>query len=331
MFRQISVSVDTSWTPGGRERDAYRMGTFAAIDFETATAERSSACAVGLLVVDDWTAVDSRSWLIQPPGNRYDAFNTMIHGLSASLTADSPSFAEVWPEVESSINGRLVAAHNTAFDMSVLRRSAGVTGLELAEMRFACTYRLARSTWPDKWSYKLNNLADDFDIELDHHDALSDASAAGELVAHICHAHGVGSLEEVAEILGYRIGWLRPGEYGSFSNARKSTRTTTKIGDFESSRDEIDPDNPLFGSVVVFTGTLDSMTRTEAAQAAVDCGAKAATSVSKKADFLVVGVTDFAVVKDGSSSKMRKAIELAEAGHRVEIIDEADFLRLLNS
>ena len=51
---------------------------------------------------------------------------------------------------------------------------------------------------------------------------------------------------------------------------------------------------------------------------------------SKKVDFLVVGVTDFAVVKDGASSKMRKAIELAEAGHSVEIIDEADFLRLLN-
>ena len=33
----------------------------------------------------------------------------------------------------------------------------------------------------------------------------------------------------------------------------------------------------------------------------------------------------------GASSKMRKAIELAEAGHRVEIIGEDDFLRLLNS
>ncbi len=303
------------------------MGTFAAIDFETATAERSSACAVGLLVVDDWTAVDGGSWLIQPPGNRYDAFNTMIHGLSASSTVDSPSFAEVWPEVESRIGGRLVVAHNTAFDMSVLRRSAGVTGLELAEMRFACTYRLARSTWPDRWSYKLNNLADDFGIELDHHDALSDASAAGALVTHICNAHGVGSLEEVAEVLGYGIGWLRPGEYSGFSNAG----ARTKVSDLESSRDDIDPDNPLFGSVVVFTGTLDAMTRTEAAQAAVDCGAKAATSVSKKVDFLVVGVTDFAVVKDGASSKMRKAIELAEAGHSVEIVDEADFLRLLNS
>ncbi len=318
------------------------MGTFAAIDFETATAERSSACAVGLLVVDDWKAVDGGSWLIQPPGNRYDAFNTMIHGLSASSTADSPPFAEVWPEVESRIGGRLVVAHNTAFDMSVLRRSAGVTGLELAEMRFACTYRLARSTWPDRWSYKLNNLADDFGIELNHHDALSDASAAGELVTHICNAHGVGSLEEVAEVLGYGIGWLRPGDYGGFSNAG----ARAKVSDLESSRDDIDPDNPLFGSVVVFTGTLDAMTRTEAAQAAVDCGAKAATSVSKKVDFLVVGVTDFAVfgyrpggaseemralINDRASSKMRKAIDLLEAGHSIEIIDEADFLRLLNS
>jgi len=174
--------------------------------------------------VDDWKAVDGGSWLIQPPGNRYDAFNTMIHGLSASSTADSPPFAEVWPEVEARIGGRLVVAHNTAFDMSVLRRSAELTGLELFEMRFACTYRLAKSIWADRWSYKLNNLADDFDIELNHHDALSDASAAGELVAHICNAHGVGSLDEVAEVLGYGIGWLRPGEYGGLSNASRSAR-----------------------------------------------------------------------------------------------------------
>ena len=38
-----------------------------------------------------------------------------------------------------------------------------------------------------------------------------------------------------------------------------------------------------------------------------------------------------ALINDRASSKMRKAIELAEAGHSVEIVDEADFLRLLNS
>ena len=223
--RQISVSLETSWTLRGHERDAFRMGTFAAIDFETATAERSSACAVGLLVVDDWKAVDGGSWLIQPPGNRYNAFNTRIHRLTASSTADSPPFAEVWPEVESRIGGRLVVAHNMAFDMSVLQQSAKLTGLKLAEMRFACTYRLARLTWPNRRSYKLNDLANDLGIELDHHDAQSDASAAGELVKHICNAHGVGSLEKAAEVLGYGIGWLRSYGYSGVSTASASART----------------------------------------------------------------------------------------------------------
>ena len=307
------------------------MGTFAAIDFETATPERSSACAVGLVIVEDWKVVDGRAWLIQPPGNKYKTFNTNIHGLDPSSTAASPPFAEVWREVEVKIDGRLVIAHNTAFDISVLRRSAELTGLAFAELQFACTYRLAKSTWPDRWSYRLDEMAEDFDIELEHHDPLSDASAAAALAAHICNAHGVGSLGEVCDALGYRLGSLKSCVYSGMSNASPSSVGYSRsFSALEATTDDIAPDIPLFGKVVAFTGTLGSMTRIEAAQIAVNCGAKPTNSISSKVDFLVTGVTEFWRVKDGSSSKMRKAIALAKAGHDIEIIDEADFWNLVD-
>ena len=46
--------------------------SFAAIDFETATSERNSACAVGVVVFEQGSPTDTLSLLIRPPGNRYD-------------------------------------------------------------------------------------------------------------------------------------------------------------------------------------------------------------------------------------------------------------------
>lgn len=61
-------------------------------------------------------------------------------------------------------------------------------------------------------------------------------------------------------------------------------------------------DSPIAGKTVVFTGTLETMTRPEAKARAEALGAKVTDSVSKKTDFVVVG-TD-------AGSKARKAAEL---------------------
>ena len=75
-------------------------------------------------------------------------------------------------------------------------------------------------------------------------------------------------------------------------------------------------DQPLAGKTVVVTGTLQSLSRKEAEDAVKAAGGRAASSVSKKTDFVVVG--------DSPGSKADKARALG-----VETINEAEFLRRL--
>jgi DNA polymerase-3 subunit epsilon len=305
------------------------MSTFAAIDFETATASRNSACSVGVVIVDDGLVVEKQSRLIKPPDNLYDSLNISIHGIAPEDTKNAQSFEEVWPEMSALIGDRLVVAHNAAFDVSVLRKSSIEKSYTPPPFRFVCSYRMAKGTWNDRWSYKLNDLANDLGIELDHHDALSDANAAGQVLLAILSHHGNPNVEEVADLLGYRIGEVHADEYQGFSNA--TCGGSHRLSELTAEGSHFDAEHPLYDRKVAFTGALETMTRAEAAQKAINVGASVTNSVGAKLDFLVVGETDLdRVGSDGMSSKLRKAVNLAESGTPLEIIGENDFLMLVS-
>jgi DNA polymerase III subunit epsilon len=71
-------------------------------------------------------------------------------------------------------------------------------------------------------------------------------------------------------------------------------------------------------------------TRKEAAQQVVNAGGKVAGGISKKVDYLVLGMQDAFKVKDGEhSGKMLRAAELCADGCPIELLAEDDFLRML--
>jgi len=157
--------------------------TFTAIDFETATGRRSSACAVGIVTVKDGAIAEEYYSLIQPPGNTYFGMNIGVHGIHPADTAASPTFQELYPEIKARLQGRTLVAHNESFDRSVLKRTMEHYELDYAELelaeRWECTMRIYKSK--GFVPYKLNACCERLGIALRHHEALSDAIGCAHL------------------------------------------------------------------------------------------------------------------------------------------------------
>jgi len=156
------------------------MSTFVALDFETADNGRDSACAVGVVRVENNQIVRRSYHLIRPP-RKYFRF-THIHGINWHDVADKPNFGELWPTLSPLISGAdFLAAHNASFDKGVLYTCCNAHGVNPPQQNFICTVQLARKTWNIRPT-KLPNVCEYLGIELDHHQALSDAVACAQIV-----------------------------------------------------------------------------------------------------------------------------------------------------
>ena len=154
--------------------------TFVALDFETADNGADSACAIGLVTAKNGKIIDRQHFLIRPP-RPYIMF-TYIHGITWEMVKDKPTFKDLWPQIKKTLDeADYIAAHNASFDRRVLEACCKAAGVHSGDRRFVCTVTLARRTWNIRPT-KLNNVCSHLDIELKHHEALSDASACAQIV-----------------------------------------------------------------------------------------------------------------------------------------------------
>lgn len=166
--------------------DGSIMQNFAAIDFETANSERTSVCAVGVVVVRDGEITDTFYSLIQPEPNYYSYWCQRVHGLGPEDTDDAPVFPDVWAQIEPLIEGLPLVAHNKSFDESCLKAVFRCYQMDYPDYEFYCTCQTSKRLLKQLPNHQLQTVAAYCGYDLKrHHHALADAEACAHIAMQL--------------------------------------------------------------------------------------------------------------------------------------------------
>jgi DNA polymerase-3 subunit epsilon len=302
---------------------------FVALDVETANSARGSVCAIGLAVVRGGQVVEQHAWLNRPPTTLdwFDGFNTALHGISAEDVHGEPTFLDRVHHALEVICDLPVVAHNAAFDVGALRDGHDAEGLAWPTLTYACSLVIARREL-DLVSYRLPMVAAELGVPLErHHHAGADALAAAQIVLALAARRGARCLDELVDASGVRYGHLLPDQWTGCKRRDGGGSGGLVV---PSAAVDADPDHPLHGQVVVFTGAL-ALRRQDAWERVAAVGATVEKGVTRRTTRLVVGDDftgdDLAAFTTG---KAAKAVALRAAGQPIEVLTEADLTVLLS-
>ena len=281
---------------------------FVAIDVETANPDLASICQVGVVTFKDSKPSDTFQALVNPE-DEFSPVNVSIHGIDESSVSGCGTFPVAMHSLRPLLNGKIVVSH-TAFDRVSLARAIEKYQLPTIECRWLDTARVVRRAWKQfaKSGYGLADVAEWCDIDFVHHRADEDARAAGQILVRAVAETGI-CVED----------WLRQAQQPIGSGSASSL--INRIGN---------PQGPLAGEVIVFTGAL-TIPRWEAADLAASAGCEVEPSVTKKTTLLVVGDQDLRrLAGHQRSSKHRKAEALILSGQPLRILGETDFMKMVD-
>ncbi len=309
------------------------MSTFNTIDVETANADRSSICQIGIVHVRNGEIIDKWQTLVNP-GVWFDHFNTKIHGIKDQDVMDSPIMPEIRDELRQRLRGSYLVSH-TNFDQIAFERAMNKYNLEQLQVKWVDSAKIARQVWPKLFDkkYKLNHIAESLGFNFKHHDALEDARVCADIVLRALSESGsdISDWHEAPERRARRPGYQA---YVKAQQEYSSRETDESRGKQILFNDRIpslkgNPGGFLFGENILFTGGF-TKPRSRVAKMSADAGCNVVKSVTKNLTMLVVGVQDIKVLRGHKkSSKHRKCEELNAMGREIAILSEDDLWEIL--
>lgn len=264
----------------------------------------------GALRISDGKVIDSFTSLVNP-GYEIDNFITELTGITNEMLATASDIKAVLPKFLDFVGNSIVLGHNVNFDINFIYDSC-ISELGRAfNNDFIDTMRLSRRLYPQHRHHRLCDLIERFNIGSDvEHRAMADIIQTNQCYEYI-KRYMIDS--------GISIESLYPKSKG-FS-----------VKDIKPTNETFDEGSPIFEKIFVFTGTLERMGRKEAMQLVVDHGGLCGDGVNKRTNFLVLGNNDFCTtIKDGKSSKQKKAEQFKLSGLDIEIISENVFYDMLD-
>lgn len=304
--------------------------TFALIHSESVNKDLDSVCHLIIVPVIDGKRQPSKEFFFNPEAHFY----FVMSGIEESEINKYPTFNEQWSEVQSILDGfdmcMSSADGNTARSIfGTLTRLV----VKFNPIRYCNAKSICRRTL-DEVSYSLDYLSYKFYEDwISINDPVAIAERWTDLALKGLENAEEESLEAFLSTAKIQEGLLSPEEFTPSLCKKDYSKRKDRPG-FDPSSITVDaqPDNDLYGMNVVFTGKMESMKRDDARAAVVRIGGFAPERLTMDTDYLVVGVQDLRVVGEkGLSGKMKTAAKYKEKGCDIEIIDEQDFLEMLNA
>ncbi|QWD65925.1 exonuclease domain-containing protein [Polynucleobacter sp. MWH-Aus1W21] len=224
--------------------------------------------------------------------DRLDPFIVELTGITDEMLEGAPSNPEAVEAFFQFAGDLQIWAYNAGFDSKFLNNHT-------EEHRpLKDVLALARRAFPELENHKLSTVAQQLNVSVEGaHRAIADCLITKEVLLR-----GIK----------YQIENPHPFHHGF------------KASDYLPKEEGI-----FFGKIIVFTGALVTMTRDGAATHASQFGFKIGSSVTKKTNYLVVGIQDLTTLAGhDKSTKQRKAEELIAEGVKIEILTENDFIKM---
>ena len=180
---------------------------FTAIDFETGSGRRETACSVSICTIENSKIVDTYTSLICTPDPYLDfeMMNISIHKITPGMVENEPRFDELWEKIFPLLDGSLVVAHSAPFDISVIRALIKYYDLSCPSFQYACTCQMARAAYPDLSDHRLDTVSEHLGIELKHHDAESDTRASALIAIECTKELGKTMPSEIVKTKEFRL------------------------------------------------------------------------------------------------------------------------------
>lgn len=273
---------------------------------------------IGAIKYEQNKEVERFSSLIQPPvcddGSYIDDYIVELTGITNEMLSTAPNIEEVLSDFDSFIEDSILIGHNVNFDINFLYDNFEEYLGKALSNDFVDTMRLSRNLHPEEKHHRLSDLCKRYELDYSSaHRSIKDCE-----LTYSCYKHLLTEIDDMF------------GNFDSFIAKRKSHSHGVKAKDIQSDGIEFDVTHPLYGKVCVFTGTLEKLPRKDAMQLVANLGGINSDGVTKKTNFLILGNNDYCKsIKDGKSSKQKKAEKLKLDGQDIEILPESVFYDLI--
>lgn len=287
------------------------IDNYCVLDLETTglSPNYDSIIEIGIIKVKENKIVDKYNSLINP-GFLINEYITSITGITNEMLKGKPKIIDLKKEVLNFIGNDVLVGHNISFDVSFLQKGFN----EELKNEYIDTLQFCRKLFKELSHHRLTDMSNYLEISRNEHRSMSDCLCTKEL--YDC-------IKEKMKNNGLEINDI-------FAKKNYSSKNID-IHAIKPDNIEIDEDNFFYNKHCVFTGKLEKMIIKDAMQLVVNVGGILDNSVTKKTNYLILGNNDYcSSIKDGKSSKHKKAEKYKLEGQDIEIIDEDTFYNLFN-